>query len=66
MFGVTSPEKYYQSVRNALKGSLEVASIAGDLIIYDKGVDKHDRYLFVVLDRLSEVELTVNGEKCAF
>ena len=49
-----------------LKGRPGVANIADDLIIHGKGVEEHDRCLFAVLDRLSEVGLTVNGEKCEF
>ena len=67
MFGVTSaPEKYQQIVRDVLRGCSGVANIADDLIIHGKGVEEHDRCLFAVLDRLSEVGLTVNGEKCEF
>ena len=65
MFGVAS-EKYQQIVRDVLRGCPGVANIADDLIIYGKGVEEHDRCLFTVLDRLSEVGLTVNGEKCEF
>ena len=67
MFGVTSaPEKYQQIVRDVLRGCPGVANIADDLIIHGKGIEEHDRCLFTVLDRLSEVGLTVNGEKCEF
>ena len=67
MFGVASaPEKYQQIARDALRGCPGVANIADDLIINGKGVEEHDRCLFAVLDRLSEVGLTVNGEKCEF
>ena len=67
MFGVTSaPEKYQQIVRDVLMGCPGVANIADDLIIHGKGVEEHDRCLFAVLDRLSEVGLTVNGETCEF
>ena len=67
MFGVTSaPEKYQQIVIDVLKGCAGVANIADDLIIHGKDVVEHDRCLFAVLDRLSEVGLTVNREKCQF
>ena len=67
MFGVASaPEKYQQIVRDVLRDCPGVANIADDLIIHGKGVEEHDRCLFAVLDRLSEVGLTVNGEKCEF
>ena len=64
MFGVTSaPEKYQQIIRDVLRG---FANIADDRIVHGKGVDEHERRLFTVLDRLSDVGLTVNGDKCEF
>ena len=67
MFGVTSaPEKYQQVIRDVLRDCEGVANIADDLVVHDKGVEEYDRRLFAVLDRLSEVGLTVNGDKCEF
>ena len=67
MFGVTSaPEKYQQVIRDVLRGCEGVANIADDLVVYGKGAEEHDRRLLEVLDRLSEVGLTVNGDKCEF
>ena len=67
MFGVTSaPEKCQQVIRDVLRGCEGVANIADDLVVYGKGVEEHDRRLLEVLDRLSEVGLTVNGDKCEF
>ena len=67
MFGVTSaPEKYQQIIRDVLKGCAGVANIADDLIVHGKDIEEHDVRLFAVLDRLSEVGLTVNGDKCQF
>ena len=64
MFGVTSaPEKYQQVIRDVLRGCGGVANIADDLVVNGKDVEEHDRRLFAVLDRLSEVGLTVNGDK---
>ncbi|KAL9966531.1 hypothetical protein ACROYT_G024619 [Oculina patagonica] len=67
MFGVTSaPEKYQQIVRDVLRGCPGVANIADDLIIHGNDEDEHDRCLFEVFDRLREVGLTMNGDKCQF
>ena len=67
MFGVTSaPEKYQQIIRDVLRGCAGVANIADDLIVHGCGMEEHDKRLFAVLDRLSEVGLTVNGDKCEF
>ena len=64
MFGVTSaPEKYQQIIGDVVRGCAGVANIADDLIVYGCGVEKHDKRLFTVLDRPSEVGLTVNGDK---
>ena len=59
-------EKYQQIVRDVLRGCPGVANIVDDLIIHGKGIEVHELCLFAVLDRLSEVGLTVNGEKCEF
>ena len=67
MFGVTSaPEKYQQIIRDVLRGCEGVANIADDLVIHGNGVEEHDKRLFGVLDRLREVGLTLNGNKCEF
>ena len=67
MFGVTSaPKKYQQIICDVLKGCAGVANIADDLIVHDKDIEEHDVRLFAVLGRLSEVGLTVNGDKCQF
>ena len=67
MFGVTSaPEKYHQIVRDVLRGCVGVVNIADDLIIRGNSVEEHDRRLFVVLDRLRQAGLTLNGNRCEF
>ena len=67
MFGVTSaPEKNQQIIRDVLCGCEGVINIADDLIIHGNGVEQHDERLFVVLNRLKEVGLTLNGDKCDF
>ena len=67
MFCVTSaPQKYQQVIRDVLRGCQGVANIADDLFVHGKGVEEHDSRLFAVLDRLIEVGLTVNGDKCEF
>ena len=67
LFGVTSaPEKYQQVIKDVLRGCAGVANIADDIIIHGKDIEEHDRRPYAVLDRLSEVGLTVNSEKCEF
>ena len=41
-------------------------NIPDGLVVYDRGIKERDKRLFVVLDRLSEVGVTVNGVKCWF
>ena len=67
MFGVTSaPERYQQIIRDVLRGCEGVANIADDLLIHGNGVEEHDKRLSGVLDRLREVGMTLNGNKCEF
>ena len=47
-----------------LSGFAGVANIADDLTVHECGVEEDDKRLFVVLYRLSEVGLMVNGDKC--
>ena len=63
MFGVTAaPEKYQQIIRDMLSSCGGVANIADDLIVHGCGVEQHNKCLYAY--RLSEVGLTVNGDKC--
>lgn len=65
MFGVTAaPEKYQQIIRDMLNSCAGVANIADDLIVHGCGVEQHNKCLYAVLDKLSEVGLMVNGDKC--
>lgn len=58
MFGVTSTtEKYQKIIRDMFRGFREVENIVDDPITHGKGVEVHDRCLFAVLDRPSEVGL---------
>ena len=67
MFAVTSaPEKYQQIIRDVLRGCEGVINIANDRVIYGNSASQHDERLFVVLNRLKEVGLTLNGDKCEF
>lgn len=65
MFGVTSAlEKYQQIIRDVLRGCAGFANIADNLIVHGCGLEEQDKCLYGVLDRVSEVGLTVNGDKC--
>ena len=45
-----SPEKHQQVICDVLRGSEGVANIVDDLVVHGKGVEEHDRRLFVVLE----------------
>ncbi len=67
MFGTRfAPEKYQQIIRDVLRGCEGVANIADDIIIHGRDVEEHDRRSFAVLERMREVRLTINGNKCKF
>ena len=67
MFGVTSaPEKYQQIIRDVLRGCEGVINITDDVAIHGNDVEQNNERLFVVLNRLKEVGLTLNGHKSGF
>ena len=43
-----------------------MVNIAHDLVVHGGGVKEHDKNLHAGLTRLSEKELTLNGDKCQF
>ncbi|PFX20112.1 Transposon Tf2-6 polyprotein [Stylophora pistillata] len=57
-------KEYQQIIRDVIKGCAGVAYISDDLIVHGCNEEEHDKRLSAVLDRLSEVGLTVNGDKC--
>ena len=54
---------YEQIIQDVLRGCEGVINIADDLVIHGKGIEQHDESLFVVLNRLKKVGLTLNGDK---
>ena len=67
MFGITSaPEKYKKIISDVIRGCHGVANIADDLIVYGRDLKQHDKSLYVVLQRLRDSGLTLNGDKCQF
>ena len=68
MFGVTPvspnpPPPKKKIVQDVLRGCEGVINIADDLVIHGKGIEQHDESLFVVLNQLRVVGLTLNGDK---
>ena len=67
MFGISSaPENYQKIVKDVPRDCQGAANIADDVIVHGRGVKEHDENLFVVLNRLKECGLTLNGSKCKF
>ena len=67
MFGVTPvpppPKKNKKILQDVLRCCEGVINIADDLVIHGKGIEEHDESLFVVLNQLKEVGLTLRGDK---
>ena len=68
MFGVTPvpppPQKKNKKIlQDVLRCCEGVINIADDLVIHGKGIEQHDESLFVVLNQLKEVGLTLRGDK---
>ena len=57
------PPKKKKIVQDVLRGCEGVINIAVDLVIHGKGIEQHDESLFVVLNQLKEVGLTLYGDK---
>ena len=48
------------------RGYAGVVNIANDVIVYGRVMEKHEKFLFAVLDRWSEMRLTIDGDRCEF
>ena len=67
MFGITSaPEKCQKIISDVIRGCNGAANIADNLIVYGRNLKEHDKNLHVVLRRLRDSGLTLNGDKCQF
>lgn len=67
MFGISSaPEKYQKIIQDVFRTCRGVENIADDIIVHGKGVQEHDERLYAALNRLREVGMTLNGQKCEF
>ena len=57
------PLQKKKNIQDVLLGFEGVINIADDLVILGKGIKQRDERLFVMLNRLKEVGLTLNGDK---
>lgn len=66
-FGITSAPEHFQRRMSAILAGLEgVVCLVDDVLVYGKDQQQHDERLNAVLQRLAEVGLTLNREKCRF
>lgn len=66
-FGVNAAAEIFQDViRQTLANIPGVLNISDDILIAGKSKQEHDKSLLMVLDRLKENHLTINGSKCMF
>ena len=69
MFGISSasaPEKYNRIILDILRGCNGVINIADDIFLHAANDDIHFENCVAVVERLKEVGLTANFEKCEF
>ena len=66
-FGIISAPEHFQRRMSVVLRNLEgVVCLIDDILVHGKTQQEHDERLYAVLERLAEVGLTLNKEKCAF
>ena len=66
-FGISSaPEHFQRRMSEALSGLTGVACMMDDVLIHGTTREEHDERLEKVLQRLQELGMTLNSEKCQF
>ena len=67
MFGISAaPEKYQQVIAQVFNDCDGVQNISDDIVVYGRDKQEHDQRLKRVMERLKEVGLTLNPDKCEF
>jgi len=67
LFGVSSASEQYQyMIAKSLTGLEGVENISDDIVVHGSDQEVHDKRLFAVMQRLQELGLTLNPEKCQF
>ena len=66
--GISSAPKHFQKrISQALEGTDDGAFCQmGDIQVFDKTTEEHDKHLEATLHKLQEANLTLNEEKCEF
>ena len=67
MFGINAaPEKYQQVISQVFHDIEGVQNISDDIVVFGRTKEEHDERLNLVLDRIRQKKLTLNGDKCEF
>ena len=66
-FGISSaPEHFQRRMSEALTGLAGTVCMMDDILVYGETCEEHDQRLWTVLERLNDLGMTLNAEKCTF
>ena len=66
-FGISSaPEHFQRRMSEALSGLAGTVCMMDDVLVYGENREEHDERLTGVLQRLSDLGMTLNADKCVF
>ena len=66
-FGISSaPEHFQRRMSEALSGLAGTVCMMDDILVYGENREEHDERLTGVLQRLSDLGMTLNADKCVF
>ena len=66
-FGLASaPSAFQKLMSSSLAGLPGVQCYLDDVVIYGRTLEEHDKHMTVVLQRLQDIGLTLNLQKCKF
>ena len=66
-FGISSaPEHFQRRMSEALSGLAGTVCMMDDVLVYGENHEEHDERLTGVLQRLSDLGMTLNADKCVF
>jgi hypothetical protein len=62
----SAQEQFHHTLETKLAGFEGVKNNIDDFYVHGKTIEEHDQRLLALLDRLNEIGLTVNIDKCEF
>ena len=65
-YGITSGSEVYQQAIEQLLEGLPCKVIVDDILVYGTNMHDHDQNLMQVLDRIRQINLSLNVQKCKF